>query len=66
LSYLLSPIKIQVNKNYLDLYQNRRFSEAAVYLQSVYSENTNDPGEPAQPGYTNIMAGNLPAAEKIS
>ncbi|MGY0038188.1 tetratricopeptide repeat protein [Pedobacter sp. NJ-S-72] len=48
----------------LDFYQNQRFSEAAAYLQSVYSENTNDPKEISQLAYTNMMAGNLPAAEK--
>ena len=48
----------------LDLYQNQRFGEAAIYLRSVYSENTDDPKELAQLAYTNMMAGNLPAAEK--
>lgn len=48
----------------LDLYQNQRFSEAAAYLQSIYSENTNDPKALAQLAYTNMMSGNLPAAEK--
>ena len=48
----------------LDFYQNQRFSEAATYLHSVYNEHTDDPKELAQLAYTNMMAGNLPAAEK--
>ncbi|QNK62992.1 tetratricopeptide repeat protein [Pedobacter sp. PAMC26386] len=47
-----------------EFYQNQRFSEAATYLQSVYKENSEDPKEISQVAYTNMMAGNLPVAEK--
>lgn len=48
----------------LEYYQNQRFKDAAMYLQTLYGENSKDPKEISQLAYTNMMAGNLPLAEK--
>lgn len=48
----------------LDLYQAQRYTEAADYLKSVYSVTTEVPKEISQLAYANMMAGNLPVAEK--
>ena len=48
----------------LEYYQGQRYAEAAAYLQSVYGAETNDPKELSQIAYTNLMAANLPVAEK--
>lgn len=48
----------------LEFYQSQRYAEAAAYLQTVYHEETDNPKELAQLGYSNMMAGNLPVAEK--
>ena len=48
----------------LELYQAQRYTEAAGYLQTVYHEDTEDQKEIAQMAYANMMAGNLPIAEK--
>ena len=48
----------------LEYYQNQRFKEAAVYLQALYGEDSKDLKEISQLAYTNMMAGNLPVAEK--
>lgn len=48
----------------LEYYQSQRYMEAAAYLQSVYKEDTADQKEISQIAYANMMAGNLPTAEK--
>ncbi|WEK19632.1 MAG: tetratricopeptide repeat protein [Candidatus Pedobacter colombiensis] len=48
----------------LDFYQAQRYMEAADYLKSVYNDDTEVPKEISQLAYTNMMAGNLPLAEK--
>lgn len=48
----------------LEFYQSQRFMEAANYLSTVYSPNTDNPKELAQLAYSNMMAGNLSTAEK--
>ncbi|MHA4894745.1 tetratricopeptide repeat protein [Pedobacter sp. PWIIR3] len=52
------------NEKLLELYQTQKYSEAALYLQSVYKEDTQDPKELSQLAYANLMAGRLPDAEK--
>ena len=52
------------NSKLLDLYQTQRYAEAAVYLQSIFKEDTQDPKELSQLAYANLMAGKLPEAEK--
>jgi tetratricopeptide (TPR) repeat protein len=47
----------------LEFYQAQRYTEASAYLQTVYSEHTEDPKELAQLAYANMMAGNLLPAE---
>ncbi|TKC08263.1 hypothetical protein FA048_13990 [Pedobacter polaris] len=48
----------------LDFYQTQRYADAAKYLQSVYSEDTQDVKALSQIAYCNMMAGKLPDAEK--
>lgn len=48
----------------LEFYQSQRYLEAATYLNTVYSPETEVPKELAQLAYTNMMAGNLSVAEK--
>lgn len=48
----------------LEYYQSQRFIEAAKYLGTLYSPNTENPKELAQLAYSNMMAGNLAMAEK--
>lgn len=48
----------------LEFYQNQRYAEAAAYLQSIYPSNTTDVKALSQIAYCNMMAGNLPHAEK--
>lgn len=48
----------------LEFYQSQRYMEAAEYLKTVYSADTEVPKELAQLGYTNLMAGNMVLAEK--
>lgn len=48
----------------LEWYQTQRYTEAAAYLESVYAPTTGDPKEIAQMAYANMMAGNLPSAER--
>eukprot|EP00388_Colpodella_angusta_P008374 GDKJ01022941.1.p1 GENE.GDKJ01022941.1~~GDKJ01022941.1.p1 ORF type:complete len:381 (+),score=9.55 GDKJ01022941.1:140-1282(+) len=48
----------------LELYQNQRYADAASYLQSIYPANTTDVKALSQIAYCNMMAGNLPSAEK--
>jgi tetratricopeptide (TPR) repeat protein len=48
----------------LELYQSQRYLEAANYLHTIYSTETEAPKELSQLGYANMMAGNLAAAEK--
>jgi tetratricopeptide (TPR) repeat protein len=48
----------------IEFYQSQRYTEAAAYLQTVYGTETEDPKQLAQIAYTNLMAGNLSAAEK--
>ncbi|WP_316750594.1 tetratricopeptide repeat protein [Pedobacter gandavensis] len=48
----------------LDFFQTQRYLEAAQYLQSVYTEDTQDPKEISQMAYAYMMAGKLPEAEK--
>ena len=50
------------NSKLLDLYQTQRYAEAAVYLQSIFKEDTQDPKELSQLAYANLMAGKLPTA----
>jgi tetratricopeptide (TPR) repeat protein len=52
------------NEKLLDYYQTQRYSEAAQYLQSIYSENTQDVKALNQIAYCYLMAGKLPDAEK--
>ncbi|WP_158795231.1 tetratricopeptide repeat protein [Pedobacter sp. L105] len=47
----------------LEFYQTQHYTEAAAYLQTIYSSETTNPKEMAQLAYTNMMAGNLPLAE---
>ena len=48
----------------LEWYQTQRYTEAAAYLETVYVQTTEDPREIAQMAYANMMAGNLPSAER--
>jgi len=48
----------------LEFYQGQRYTEAASYLQTVYGDGNDDPKQLTQIAYTNLMAGNLPVAEK--
>jgi len=58
-----TPANIDQEK-LLEYYQSQRYLEAADYLNTVYSPDTEIPKELAQIAYTNLMAGNLPLAEK--
>ena len=49
----------------LEFYQTQHYSEAAAYLKSVYGAETEDAKELSQLAYANMMAGNLPFAEKV-
>jgi tetratricopeptide (TPR) repeat protein len=67
--FILQSVRVHAqstldNTKLLDLYQTQRYAEAAVYLQSIYKEDTEDPKELSQLAYTNLMAGKLPEAEK--
>jgi tetratricopeptide (TPR) repeat protein len=67
--FILQSVKVHAqstldNTKLLDLYQTQRYAEAAVYLQSIYNEDTEDPKELSQLAYANLMAGKLPEAEK--
>jgi tetratricopeptide (TPR) repeat protein len=48
----------------IEFYQSQRYMEAAAYLQTIYGTATEDPKQLSQIAYTNLMAGNLSAAEK--
>jgi len=48
----------------LEYYQTQKYTDAALYLQSVFAEDTQDEKEIAQLAYANMMAGKLPEAEK--
>lgn len=52
------------NSKLLEFYQTQRYADAAVYLQSIYNEDTQDPKEISQLAYAYVMAGKLPEAEK--
>jgi tetratricopeptide (TPR) repeat protein len=67
--FILQSVRVHAqstldNTKLLDLYQTQRYAEAAVYLQSIYKEDTEDPKELSQLAYANLMAGKLPEAEK--
>ena len=62
-STFAQTVKIDQEK-LLEFYQTQRYAEAATYLQSIYSKDTENPKELAQLGYASMMAGNLPGAEK--
>ncbi|CAM4413682.1 Flp pilus assembly protein TadD, contains TPR repeats [Pedobacter westerhofensis] len=47
----------------IDLYQSQRFAEATDYLRSIYTDSTVVEKEILQLAYSNMMAGNLTAAE---
>jgi len=48
----------------LEYYQMQKYTDAAQYLQTVYTEDTQDEKEISQLAYANMMAGKLPEAEK--
>lgn len=48
----------------LDYFQTQRYGDAALYLQSVFKENTTEPKELSQIAYAFMMAGKLSDAEK--
>lgn len=48
----------------LEYYENQRYDDAARYLQSVYTDDTQDLKALSQIAYCNMMAGKLPEAEK--
>lgn len=48
----------------LEYYQAQRYAEAALYLQSIYREDTENLKELTQLAYANLMANKLPEAEK--
>ena len=48
----------------LEYYENQRYDDAARYLQSIYTEDTQDIKALSQIAYCNMMAGKLPEAEK--
>ena len=48
----------------LDFYQNQRYTEAAKYLEAVYGRSSTDPKVLSQIAYANLMAGQLPEAER--
>lgn len=52
------------NEKLLELYQTQKYGDAALYLQSVFAEDTQDEKEISQLAYANMMAGKLPEAEK--
>ncbi|TDQ08578.1 tetratricopeptide repeat protein [Pedobacter metabolipauper] len=58
-----SGIKLD-NEKLLDYYQTQRYAEAALYLQSIFKEDTENPKEIAQLAYANIMANKLTEAQK--
>lgn len=66
--FSLSNITAQSTKidteKLLEYYENQRYEDAARYLQSVYTENTQDIKAISQIAYCNLMAGKLPEAEK--
>jgi tetratricopeptide (TPR) repeat protein len=67
--FILQSVRVHAqstldNTKLLDLYQTQRYAEAAVYLQSIYKEDTQDLKELSQLAYANLMAGKLPEAEK--
>lgn len=49
----------------LDLYQNQKYAEAALYLKNIYTDNTNNQKALIQIGYCFLMAGNNAEAEKF-
>lgn len=48
----------------LEFYQTQRYADAATYLKSIYPVDTKDVKVLTQIAYCNMMAGNLPEAEK--
>lgn len=48
----------------LEFYENQRYDDAARYLQSIYTDDTQDLKALGQIAYCNMMAGKLPEAEK--
>lgn len=48
----------------LEYYENQRYEDAAKYLQSIYTDDTQDIKALSQIAYCNMMAGKLPEAEK--
>ena len=48
----------------LEYYQSQRYADAAVYLQSIYPQDTQDVKALSQIAYCFMMAGKLPEAEK--
>lgn len=48
----------------LEYYENQRYDDAARYLQSIYTDDTQDLKALSQIAYCNMMAGKLPEAEK--
>lgn len=52
------------NEKLLEFYQTQKYGDAALYLQSVFAEDTQDEKEISQLAYANMMAGKLPEAEK--
>lgn len=48
----------------LEYYETQRYADAALYLQSIYTDDTQDIKALGQIAYCNMMAGKLPEAEK--
>ena len=48
----------------LEYYETQRYADAATYLQSLYTGDTQDIKALSQIAYCNMMAGKLPEAEK--
>lgn len=48
----------------LEFYENQGYDDAARYLQSIYTDDTQDLKALGQIAYCNMMAGKLPEAEK--
>ncbi len=63
------PLFAQNSANYdkeklLEFYQSQRYADAAQYLQSIYTQETQDVKVLNQMAYCFMMAGKLPEAEK--
>jgi len=63
-SVLAQTNKTVNQEKLIEFYQGQRYTEAAAYLQTIYGNETDEPKELAQIAYANLMAANLPIAEK--